>query len=130
MKNEKLKYDLEGRLIDFSVLVISLSESLTKNQSGKYLSGPIIRSGIAPALNYGEAKSAESINDFVHKMKVALKELRETFIAIQIIKAKPLTRNTELLDKCIIECNELISIFVKSIKTADSNRKNNPQKTS
>ncbi len=130
MLNEKKKYDLELRLIQFSVLVISLSESLINSQSGKYISGQIIRSGITPALNYGEAKSAESINDFVHKMKIALKELRETFIALQIIKAKPLTKNTELLDKCIVESNVLISIFVKSIKTAETNRKINSNNNS
>jgi four helix bundle protein len=125
MLNEKKKYDLEERLVKFSVLIISLGETLPGTQSGKYLAGQIIRSGIAPALNYGEAKSAESINDFVHKMKVALKELRETFIALQIIKTKPLTKNNELLDKCIVECNELISIFVKSIKTAQERKTNN-----
>ena len=118
------KYDLEDRLIKFSVLIISISETLPGNQSGKYLSGQIVRSGLAPSLNYGEAKSAESINDFVHKMKIALKEFRETFIALLIIQAKPLTKNTELLDKCLTECNELISIFVKSIQTAQQRKEN------
>ena len=125
MLNEKRKYDLEERLVKFSVLIISLSETLPGTQTGKYLAGQIIRSGLAPALNYGEAKSAESINDFVHKMKIALKELRETFIALQIIKAKPLTKNIELLEICMVVCNELISIFVKSIQTAQKRKTNN-----
>ena len=117
------KYDLEKRLIDFSLLVISVSETMMKNQAGLYLSNQIIRSGMAPALNYGEAQSAESASDFVHKMKIGLKELRETYVALQIIKAKPLTKNSEILERCISECNEIIAIFVKSIQTAEKNRK-------
>jgi four helix bundle protein len=99
--NEVRKYDLEDRRVAFSVSVISLAESLPDTVAGRYMGGQIIRSGMAPALNYGEAKSAESTNDFVHKMKICLKELRETFVALKIIQAKPLSRKTELLEKCI-----------------------------
>jgi len=120
--NEIKKYDLEERLVKFAVMITTLAESLPESYVGKYISGQIIRSGISPALNYGEAKSAESINDFIHKMKISLKELRETFISIKIIKEKPLIKNDELLMSCFNECNELISIFVKSIQTAESNR--------
>jgi four helix bundle protein len=122
MMKEIRKFDLEERLVKFSVMVITLVETLPDNLTGRYISGQITRSGMSPALNYGEAQGAESMNDFIHKMKVSLKELRETFIALKIIKSKPLTKNTELLDACMIECNELISIFVKSIKTAETNR--------
>ena len=116
------KFDLEERLVKFAVMIISLAEALEDSQAGKYIAGQIIRSGISPALNYGEAKSAESSNDFVHKMKVALKELRETFISLLIIQAKPLTKKNELLSQCLKENNELISIFVKSIQTAVKNK--------
>ena len=122
MTNEVRKYDLEERLVRFSVMIISLVETLPENLPGRYLSGQVTRSGLAPALNYGEAKSAESINDFIHKMKVALKELRETYIALRIIKEKPLTKRNDLLDTCLNECNELISIFVKSIQTAQKRK--------
>ena len=118
---EVKKFDLEDRLVKFSVLIISLAESLEVSMAGKYIAGQIIRSGISPALNYGEAKSAESTNDFIHKMKVALKELRETYISLKIIQAKPLTKKDELLLQCLNEGNELISIFVKSIQTAVKN---------
>jgi four helix bundle protein len=120
--NEIKKYDLEERLVKFAVMITTLAESLPESYVGKYISGQIIRSGISPALNYGEAKSAESINDFIHKMKISLKELRETFISIKIIKEKPLIKNDEVLESCFNECNELISIFVKSIQTAENNR--------
>jgi four helix bundle protein len=122
--NEKRNFDLEDRLVKFSIMVISLVESLPDDKAAVYLSNQLIRSGLSPALNYGEAKSAESINDFIHKMKISLKELRETYVSLKIIKAKPFVSKIDLLEQCICECNELISIFVKSIQTADKNRKN------
>ena len=103
-------------------MIIEISENLNNTRAGNHISGQIIRSGTSPALNYGEAQSAESRNDFIHKLKVLLKELRETLVALKIIKRGSLTTKIELLDKGPIECNELISIFVKSIETA---RKNN-----
>ena len=120
--HETKKYDLEDRLVKFAVMIISLAEALENSTTGKYIAGQLTRSGISPALNYGEAKNAESTNDFVHKMKVALKELRETYISLQIIQAKPLTKKEDLLVQCLKESNELISIFVKSIQTAIKNK--------
>jgi four helix bundle protein len=125
MMTEVKKFDLEERLVKFAVLIISLAESLEDSMAGKYIAGQMIRSGISPALNYGEAKSAESANDFIHKMKVALKELRETYISLLIIQEKPLTKKNELLSQCLKEGNELIAIFVKSIQTALKNKTKN-----
>lgn len=122
MGNEIKRFDLEDRLVKFAVLITSLAESLPESYTGKYISGQLIRSGISPALNYGEAKGAESPNDFIHKMKISLKELRETFIALKIIKEKPLVKSDVMLTRCMEKCNELISIFVKSIQTAKSNQ--------
>lgn len=115
------KFDLEERLIDFAVRIIKLSDSLPKTDIGYHIRKQILRSGTSPAPNYGEAQSAESRNDFIHKMKVALKELRETKVWLQIvIKADllPLTR----LEPLLKENNELISIFVTSIQTAQKNQ--------
>jgi len=120
--NGMTKYDLEERLIKFAVLISTLVEELPNTTTGKYLAGQLIRSGLSPALNYGEAKSAESMNDFIHKMKIALKELRETFISLKIIKQKHYKQVVNITDSCLKECNELICIFVKSIKTAEDNR--------
>lgn len=72
------KHDLEDRLIDFAVSIIEFVESLPSTKSAQHLGGQLFRSGTSPSLNYGEAKSGESKNDFVHKMKVCLKELRES----------------------------------------------------
>ena len=119
------KFDLEERLIWFAVKIIELSNYLPNTNAGNHLSGQIVRSGTSPALNYGEAQSAESPRDFVYKMGVCPKELRETFINIKIIKYGNLTENKNLLDWCFNENNELISIFVKSIETS---KKNNAKK--
>ena len=116
--NSVKTYDLEDRLIEFAIKIIELVEELPKNRAGNHIAGQLIRCGTSPALNYGEVQSSESQKDFVHKMKVILKELRETNICIKIIKRKPLIKQSQKLDSIIKECNELISIFVSSIRTA------------
>ncbi len=115
------KYDLEERLIDFSVLIIDIVNEMPNSKAGNTMSGQIVRSGTSVALNYGEAQSAESKNDFIHKMKVVLKELRETFVGLKIIQRTKLYTNEAKIMKAKKENNELISIFVKSIETATKN---------
>ena len=118
------KYDLEERLISFSIEVINLSEELPKTYVGIHFAKQITRSGTSPAFQYAEASAAESRKDFIHKLKIGLKELRETFVCLKIIKRKPLV-NSEELDWLLKECNELISIFNSSIKTAKKNLSSN-----
>jgi four helix bundle protein len=117
----KRKYDLEERLIDFSVLIIQITESLHNSKAGIYIGGQLVRSGTSPALHYGEAQSAESRPDFIHKLKVLLKELRETRTALLIIQKAPLIDRMEKVERALTECNELISIFMKSVETAKKN---------
>ena len=119
--NER-KFDLEDRLIDFVLQIDDIVEELPNTKLGNYIAGQMIRSGTSPALNYGEAMGAESSNDFIHKMKVVLKELRETFVCLKIIKRKPLIESNDKLESAYNENNELISIFVKSIQTAKNNK--------
>ncbi len=114
---EKRLFDLEERLINFSVMILNITELLPNNYAGKHLAGQLTRSGTAPALNYGEAQGAESKNDFAHKMKVCLKELRETQICLKIIQRKPMIEPKEL-DSILQECNELVAIFTSSVKKA------------
>lgn len=114
-------YDLEDRLTEFAVLTMEIAEALPRSDSGRYLSGQIIRSGTSPALVYGEAQSAESRKDFIHKIKIVLKELRETCINLKIIRKKGLLPVSEDLPRALKEVNELISIFVKSVQTAKKN---------
>jgi len=112
--------ELEDRLIDFAVRVINVSEALPTSKAGNHVSGQLLRSGTSPAANYAEARGAESRKDFVHKMKISLKELRESLVWLKIIERQPLC-DAILLKKIINECDELISIFVSSVKTADKN---------
>jgi four helix bundle protein len=115
------KFDIADRLIDFAVVVIRTSEQLPTTFAGNHLAGQLTRSGTAPALHYGEAQSAEFRPDVIHKMKLAAKELRETYHCLKIISKTNWLKN-EVLDQMLSECNELISIFVKSIATAQMNR--------
>jgi len=114
------KFDLDERLINFAVAVIDISESLPKTFAGNHIASQLVRSATSPALNYGEAQSAESRNDFIHKMKVSAKELRETYNCLRIIKKKRWYPENNLLS-VLNENNQLISIFVKSIETAKRN---------
>jgi len=123
MSKERREFDLEERLVDFAVRVIRTAESLPKTKIGNHISGQLIRSGTSPASNYGEAQAAESRADFIHKMGVALKELRETRIWILIIMKAKLIKPVSKLGALSDENNQLISIFVKSIGTAKQNRK-------
>ncbi len=116
------KFDLEERLIVFSLLDIEIVEILPNTRAGNHIAGQLLRSGTSPAFNYGEAQVAESRNDFIHKMKICLKELKETNTALQIVKRKPLVKDLVKVNKAIGECKELISIFVRSIETARKNK--------
>jgi four helix bundle protein len=120
-QNKKPAFDLEERLIQYSLLIIELVELLPNTIIGRHFSSQLIRSGTAPAFNYAEAQSAESRKDFIHKMKISLKELRESHVCLKIIQRKQLIRDQRLAVKAIKENDELISIFVKSISTARAN---------
>jgi four helix bundle protein len=125
MENEKKKLtpqEMEERLIEFASRIIELAEALPKTAAAKHLGGQILRSGTSPALNYGEAQGAESREDFVHKMKVCLKELRETLVCLKII-AKRNWFSEKKLAPLIAENNELVSMFVTSVKTATNQSK-------
>ena len=111
-------YNLEVRLIAFAVSIIRLGEALPKTPIGNHVRGQILRSGTSPAPNYGEAQSAESRTDFTHKLKIVLKELRETLVWLLIIQQAQLIQPVTDLDGVLRESNELIAIFVASLKTA------------
>ncbi len=113
--------ELENRLIDFAVMVISVVEELPNTRAGNHIANQLVRSGTSPAPNYGEARSAESRRDFIHKMKISLKELRETLVWLKIIGRKQLGACREV-PGAVTECSELIAIFVSSTKTADGGK--------
>jgi four helix bundle protein len=114
--------ELEERLIDFAVRIVNLSANLPKTPAGKHIAGQILRSGTSPAPNYGEARGAESHADFVHKLRIVLKELNETSIWLRIIDRSQLLRK-ELIGDIMGENRELCRIFTSSLKTANSRLK-------
>ncbi|MEA3392043.1 MAG: four helix bundle protein [Candidatus Marinimicrobia bacterium] len=122
------RFDLEERLISFSTLIIEIVKEMPTDKVGGHLSGQLLRSGTSVSLNYGEAQSGESRRDFIHKIKIVLKELRETFACLKIIKRTHLLKDETKIDKSIIENNELISIFIKSVETAQRNDENERNK--
>lgn len=82
---EQKKYDLEDRLVDFTCRMIDVVEALPGTRAGNYIAGQLIRACHSPSFNYGEVQAAESRSDFIHKMAVVLKELKECRTALKII---------------------------------------------
>lgn len=123
MKNEPEApaYDLEGRLLHYAADIIRFTEAMLKSDSGKHISNQMMRAGTAPLGHQGEAVSAESSKDFIHKMKLALKELRETDRWLKLVTMVPLIPATVSSKALLKETDELIRIFVASIKTAQRN---------
>ena len=118
---ENKKYDLEERLLDYSANIIRLVEQLSNTRAGNHVAGQLVRSGTAALPNHGEAQAAESSADFIHKMRVSLKELREAYRWLVLIRRVPLIQNSADVSALIQETDELIRIFVKSIQTAQKN---------
>ncbi len=115
---ESKKYDLEERLLEYSASIIRLVEKIVNTKAGNHVSGQMLRSGTSPYFNHGEAEAAESPKDFVHKMGICLKELRETKRALRLTKRVPLIQPPSECDPLLIETEELIRIFFTSIRTA------------
>ena len=116
------QYDLQDRLVDYAVRIIKLAEALPETKAGKHISSQLLRSGTSPAPNYGEAQSAESKADFIHKLKIALKELRETEIWLKIISKAQMVEPDSLLAPLLQETDELTAILFASVVTANKNK--------
>jgi four helix bundle protein len=97
-------YDLEDRFIAFSSRVVDVVESLPKTRAATYIAGQLIRCGLAPALLYAEAQAAESPDDFIHKMKVVLKELKETRVCLKLIIKRAMIKPPKRLSLLEAEC--------------------------
>jgi len=113
--------DLEDRLIRFAVRAVLFAEKLPKTAIGLRLKDQLIRASSSAPLNYGEAQSAESRKDFIHKLKIVLKELRESNVALKMIEALQLSKDIDEQRWLLNEADELISIFVASVQTAVEN---------
>ncbi len=115
---ESKKYDLEERLLEYAASIVRLAEDMVKTKAGNHVGGQLLRSGTSPYFNHGEAEAAESQRDFVHKMGVCLKELRESKRALRLIKKVPLVQYPADIEPLLVETEELIKIFFVSIRTA------------
>ena len=117
------KFDLEERLLSFSVRTLRLVEKMPKTVAGRHVGNQLLRSGTSPYANHGEAEDAESSDDFIHKLKICLKELRESWRWLRLIQNVPMVQKPDLMNPLISEADELIRIFRQSIITARINRK-------
>ena len=115
------RFDLEERLLVFASAVIDLSEKLPNTRAGNHIAAQILRSGTSPYPNHGEAEDAESRDDFIHKLKICLKELRETLRWARLIQRKAYAKDAPMLAFVLGEADELIRIFYSSIQTARRN---------
>ena len=114
----KRNYDLEERLLNFAADIIRLVESLPRTKAATHLGGQLLRSGTSPLLNHAEVQAAESGADFVHKLRICLKELRESNRTLKLIGHVPLVDESANLGPLLGESEELIRIFVSSVRTA------------
>ena len=108
---------LEGRLVTFAVRIVRMSTRLGSSPAERHIADQVLRSGTAPAPHYAEASSAESRADFIHKLRIAVKELNETSIWLRIIAEGELLK-LELLNGLLSECAELQRILGSAIRTA------------
>jgi four helix bundle protein len=124
MKNEETPaYDLEERLLDCGAAIIHLTRKLNGDYAERHVGNQLLRSGTAPLSHHGEAQGAESNADFIHKMRLALKELRESQRWLKLIRKAQLLPDTEQLLSLLDETDQLIRIFITSIRTAEKRRK-------
>jgi four helix bundle protein len=119
---KKTKYDLEDRLLAFDVAVVELTDDLPNTRSGNHIAGQLLRCGTSPYGHHGEVESAESRKDFVHKLKVCLKELRETRRWLRLVLRLRKVNQDSRLVACLAEAEELIRIFVASVRTTERRR--------
>ncbi len=115
-------YDLEDRLLDYGARIITLTKALPSDFAEHHIAQQLLRSGTAPLSHHGEAQAAESPADFIHKMSLALKELRESWRWLRLLDHAKLTPEGRSITPLIDETDQLIRIFVASIATARRNR--------
>jgi four helix bundle protein len=113
--------DIQERLIQFAARIIKLGDALPRTRAGRHIAGQLLRSGTAAAAHHTEARSAESQNDFIHKLKIAIKELNETEVWLRIVVAAEMKTDI-LIASLLDECQQLQRIFGASIQTARKNR--------
>ena len=115
-------FDLEERLLEYAARIIRFVDALPNTKGANHVGGQLLRSGTSPLPNHGEMQAAESINDFIHKLKICLKELRESHRRLRLARRVGMVRPVSKLDPLITETDELTRIFVKSLQSAETRR--------
>ena len=127
-QNRAADYDLEERLLDYSVRIIRLVEALPATRAGNHVAGQLVRSGTSPLPNHAEAQAAESRADFVHKLKISLKELRESLRWLRLVARVPLVKPASKVEHLLAEMEELVRIFSASVRSAQQRSSNRRSK--
>lgn len=118
---KRQEYDLEERLLDYAASIVRLTEMMHSSRAASHVAGQLLRSGTSPLFNHGEAEGAESANDFMHKLSICLKELKESRRALKLILKVPLVDDSSTVTPVLKETEELIRIFAASIRTVRRN---------
>lgn len=118
MDKKAPSFDLEERLLDYSASIVRITETIRRTPAGTHVANQLLRSGTSALPNHGEAQAAESPADFVHKLSICLKELRETRRWLRLLQRVPLVRVPPAVDPLVQETEELIRIFYRSVVTA------------
>jgi len=116
----KPAYDLENRLLD-AAKIVELTESLPNTRAGNHIAGQLLRCGTSSLSNHGEVEAAESRRDFLHKLRICLKELRETKRWLRLLGRVNKAETPANFNCRLNEVEELIRIFVASVRTAEKN---------
>ena len=120
---------MSDRFMVFVISIIKIEKQLCKSYSGRHIYGQLFRAGTSGGANYEEARAGESRADFIHKMQITLKELREALFWIKLIAAaKLIASENEVLNFLVKESKELACITAKSIITAKSKNEKIPPK--
>jgi four helix bundle protein len=121
-KPSEPRFDLEERLLEFSANIIQLIDGLPNTRAANHVAGQLLRCGTSPLGNHGEVQAAESRRDFVHKLRICLKEFKETRRWLRLLKRSQLLP-TQKMEPILQETEELIRIFAASVRTAEKNAK-------
>jgi four helix bundle protein len=118
---ETNRFDLEDRLLSFAANVVRLAENMPETMAGRHVAGQLLRSGTSPLSNHAEAEAAESRSDFIHKLSICHKELRESARWLQLTRKARFPVEANELESLLAEASELVRIFAASIRTARAN---------
>ena len=115
------RFDLEERLLEYAVRIIRLVDALPGTRAGRHVADQLLRCGTSPLANHGELQAAESRRDFIHKLGICLKEIREARRWLRLVHRVPLLPPSKI-DPLLGETEALIKIFSASIRTAEKNK--------